>query len=169
LGYCDLKLSIAKNETYEAIIRAYYRTNREDKFIEKKKIATFDNLKDIPKNISKVISEKGSITIKVEDIVDLLSEEIANVKESISFEELINKLDRKIRESKFESQKFHTKFVIEDRFFYKKVFIIYAPIERTGIQGRKYIYYYSDVTDLPLNVSEKLNTEGKIELTFDEN
>ena len=168
LGYCDLKLSTAKDQTYEAIIRAYYRTSHNDKFIEKKKVITFDNLKNIPQNISKIISEKGNITIKIEDIVDLLSEEITNLKDPIAFDELLTKVDHKIKELNIDSQKFKAKFAIEDKVFYKKVFIIYSPIEKTGIQGRKYSYYYSDITDLPANVTEKLNSDGKIEMAFDE-
>jgi hypothetical protein len=169
LGYCDLKLSIAKNETYEAIIRAYYRTSHNDKFIEKKKVITFDNLKNIPQNISKIISEKGNITIKIEDIVDLLSEEITNLKDPIAFDELLTKVDHRIKELNIDSQKFNLNIAIEDKIFYKKVFVIYTPTEKTGIQGKKMIYYYSDISDLPIDVYEKLNNEGKVEMALAEN
>lgn len=151
-AYCEIKFKPLFIGEYEITIEAYYRIQSKDRYIKKKASLQCRDIRYIPSNIKEMLDDEGSAKIIVEDIEELMQDDNFDVENPITFKGLCESLNTKKKSN--EKYKNSKSFIqIEDRLFYKDVFLIFEFKDNND----KYGIRYADILQLPKDIVERLS------------
>lgn len=161
-SYCDFAIERNVDETYSLLIRAYYSTEEDNKFLEKKRKIIYSEIVNIPPEFAKILEEKGKIQVEISDLESLLNESSNKIKNPIQYSEIIQAFNRFIKlESTTPNAILLKELIIEDKLFFNKVRLHYKYKLGKKILEKSAVLRTAYITSLPNEVKKEIQESGK--------
>lgn len=161
-----LDVTIKKEATqFHVNYKSYYQEILSKEYKVSEKTGTFSAIQNIPKQILYLIEKEGKAKVKIENVVELLSEDLSDILSPIFFKEIEGIFD--INKSKLEhsgKQVNGVRIVIEDKLFKKKIEIFFATKENDSEKILRKSFLFEDVLEMPKDLETILNSKGRVEI-----